>query len=90
MPRAVALTHSKQNGNTALNDGTMSETASGKQMARSYFKEPNVQKKREGVAVVDPKVMEPYVPIPGRPPRKVVIDRLKKQYSSFDIEDLLK
>ena len=59
-------------------------------MARSYFKEPNVQKKREGVAVVDPKVMEPYVPIPGRPPRKVVIDRLKKQYSSFDIEDLLK
>lgn len=47
-------------------------------MARSYFKEPNVQKKREGVAVVDPKVMEPYVPIPGRPPRKVVIDRLKK------------
>ena len=34
--------------------------------------------------------MEPYVPIPGRPPRKVVIDRLKKQYASFDIEDLLK
>jgi dynein heavy chain, axonemal len=33
--------------------------------------------------------MEPYVPIPGRPPRKVVIDRKKKEYASIDIEELL-
>jgi len=27
---------------------------------------------------VEPKVMEPYDPIPGRVPRKVAIDRKKK------------
>jgi dynein heavy chain len=27
---------------------------------------------------VDPKVMEPFDPIPGRVPRKVAIDRKKK------------
>ena len=32
-------------------------------------------KKRADVADVDPKVMEPFQPIPGKPPRKVVIDR---------------
>ena len=47
-------------------------------------------KKREGVADVDPKVFEPYAPIPGRTPRKVVIDRKKKLFASLRIEDLLK
>ena len=47
-------------------------------------------KKREGVADVDPKVFEPYDPIPGRTPRKVVIDRKKKLFASLKIEDLLK
>lgn len=36
--------------------------------------------------MIDPKVMEPFDPIPGRVPRKVAIDRLKKEYASFDIE----
>lgn len=39
--------------------------------------------------MIDPKVMEPFDPIPGRVPRKVAIDRLKKEYASFDIEQLL-
>lgn len=47
-------------------------------------------KKREGVADIDPKVFEPYMPIPGRTPRKVVIDRKKKLFASLRIEDLLK
>jgi len=33
--------------------------------------------------------MEPYDPIPGRVPRKVAIDRRKKEYASFSIEQLL-
>lgn len=33
--------------------------------------------------------MEPYDPIPGRVPRKVAIDRRKKEYASFNIEQLL-
>ena len=37
---------------------------------------------------VDPKVLEPYDPIPGRVPRKVAIDRKKKEYSSFNLEEL--
>jgi len=41
------------------------------------------------VADVDPKVMEPFEPIPGRPPRKVVIDRQRKLFASLDIEELL-
>ena len=36
------------------------------------------------------KVIEPYEPIQGRLPRKVAIDRKKKEYSSFNIEDLLR
>lgn len=38
---------------------------------------------------IDPKVMEPYDPIPGRVPRKVAIDRKKKEYSSYNLEELL-
>jgi hypothetical protein len=41
------------------------------------------------VADVDPKVMEPFEPIPGKPPRKVVIDRQRKLFASLDIEELL-
>jgi dynein heavy chain len=33
--------------------------------------------------------MEPYDPIPGRVPRKVAIERKKKEYASFDINELL-
>jgi len=33
--------------------------------------------------------MEPFVPIPGKPPRKVVVDRQRKLFASLGIEDLL-
>jgi len=33
--------------------------------------------------------MEPYIPIPGKPPRKVVIDRQRKLFASLEIEELL-
>jgi hypothetical protein len=33
--------------------------------------------------------MEPYEPIPGKPPRKVVVDRQRKLFASLDISDLL-
>jgi len=33
--------------------------------------------------------MEPFVPIPGKPPRKVVVDRQRKLYASLNIEELL-
>jgi dynein heavy chain len=38
---------------------------------------------------IDPKVLEPYDPIPGRVPRKVAIDRKKKEYASYNIEELI-
>jgi len=41
------------------------------------------------VADPDPKVMEPFLPIPGKPPRKVVIDRQRKLFASLDIAELL-
>ncbi len=34
-------------------------------------------------------MLEPYDPIPGRVPRKVAIDRKKKEYASFNLEELL-
>ena len=43
----------------------------------------------EEIVTVDPKVMEPYDPIPGRVPRKVAIDRKKKEFASFNLEELL-
>lgn len=63
-------------------------------IGREYFRNPEVNfgfysKKREGVADVDPKVMEPFKPIPGKPPRKVVIDRQRKLFASLEIEELL-
>jgi dynein heavy chain len=46
-------------------------------------------RQQEGVADAEPKVMEPYIPIPERVPRKVEIDRKKKEYRAFDIGQLL-
>lgn len=43
----------------------------------------------EEIVTVDPKVMEPYDPIPGRVPRKVAIDRKRKEFASFSLEELL-
>lgn len=39
--------------------------------------------------MAEPKVMEPYVPIVGRVPRKVEIDRKKKLFKNVDLEQLL-
>lgn len=63
-------------------------------IGKNYFRNPDVNKgfyskKREGVADPDPKVMEPFMPIPGKPPRKVVIDRQRKLFASLSIEELL-
>jgi dynein heavy chain, axonemal len=33
--------------------------------------------------------MEPYDPIPGQLPRKVAIDRRKKEFLSYSLEELL-
>lgn len=33
--------------------------------------------------------MEPYDPIPGQVPRKVAIDRKKKEFMSYQLEDLM-
>ena len=33
--------------------------------------------------------MEQFELIPGRPPRKVVVDRARKLFSSLNLEDLL-
>lgn len=33
--------------------------------------------------------MEPFIPIPGKPPRQVVIDRQRKLFASLSIEELL-
>ncbi len=45
---------------------------------------------RPGIAYINPKVNEPHELIPGRPPRKVMIDRMKKIYLTINIETLLK
>ena len=34
--------------------------------------------------------MEPFDPIPGQVPRKVAIDRRRKEFASFDLDELLK
>ena len=33
--------------------------------------------------------MEPFEPIPGKPPRKVVVDRQRKLFASLGIQELL-
>ena len=63
-------------------------------IGKNYFRNAEVNegfysRKRDGVSDPDPKVMEPFNPIPGKPPRKVVIDRQRKLFTSLKIEDLL-
>jgi dynein heavy chain len=95
MPRALGL---RKKPEAVLAQPPLSATSeqSAKQpmVGKDYFRDPNVNegfysRKRAGVADVDPKVMEPFEPIPGRPPRKVVIDRQRKLFASLDIEELL-
>jgi hypothetical protein len=44
----------------------------------------------EDELTVDPKVMEPFDPVPNQVPRKVAIDRKRKEYASYDIDVLLR
>ncbi len=97
------LQQSKQEGAEVVSkDGGKEDATSmltyidkkGKILGKNYFRDSEVNlgfysKKRDGVADVDPKVMEPYIPIPGKPPRKVVVDRQRKLFASLDIEELL-
>jgi dynein heavy chain len=41
------------------------------------------------VTSVEPKVMEPYDPIPGRVPRKVAIERKRKEFKNISLEEVL-
>jgi len=45
-----------------------------------------IKENKDEDATIDPKVLEPFEPIPGRVPRKVAIDRKKKEYFSFNLE----
>ena len=45
---------------------------------------------RPGIAYINPKANEPHELIEGRPPRKVMVDRMKKVYATINIETLLK
>lgn len=45
-----------------------------------------IKENKDEDTTIDPKVLEPFEPIPGRVPRKVAIDRKKKEYSSFNLE----
>ena len=78
-------------GRSASNDATKEQHLPlDNKYERERFHEGFYSKIKDGVAVVEPKVMEPYEPIPGRVPRKVAIDRKRKEYASFNIEHLLK
>ena len=45
---------------------------------------------RPGIAYINPKANEPHELIEGRPPRKVMVDRMRKVYATINIETLLK
>ena len=47
------------------------------------------ESRREGIAEIEPKVLEPHASIPGRTTRKVAIERKAKLYSSVSIDRLL-
>lgn len=53
------------------------------------LKPPPKQEWDPTIPTIDPKVLQTFDPIPGRIPRKVQIDRKKKQFASFNLEDLL-
>lgn len=48
------------------------------------------RKTREGVANLDPKVNEPYEPIPRRVTREAMIGKVRSQFASIKIEELLR
>lgn len=64
-------------------------------MVGSIFKQKHrmhhkLEVHKEGrFADVDPKVCESYKTVPGRPPRRVQVERLRRRYEALDIAELL-
>ena len=50
----------------------------------------NFEKPREGCAVLQPKVNEPFEPIPRRMTRKELVKRVEEDFRSTNVEELLK
>ena len=57
--------------------------------AKGRKKRPTFAEESKYDRTVEPKVQVPYIGKPGKAPRKVAIERLKKQYASEKLEDLL-
>lgn len=84
IPKAISIQRSNLNKTSISSDGK-------KAMGLRAVKPLGIGAIRESLEeelTIDPKVMEPYEPIPGRVPRKVAIDRKKKEYASYNLEQL--
>lgn len=46
--------------------------------------------KRSDIAWIDPKIYEPIENAPGKAPRKVILDRRRKEFNSFSVTEELK
>lgn len=42
-----------------------------------------------GGIVIEPKVFSPYETLPNQAPRRILVERIKRQYASFDINETL-
>lgn len=45
--------------------------------------------KRSDIAWIDPKIYEPIENAPGKAPRKVILDRRRKEFNSFSVTEEL-
>ena len=83
-----------KNSNNLLTEWTVQKTSqfvnrygmSNKKIVKKILEDP----RRDGVALLDPKVNEPYEPIPRRMTRKDMIAKIKSIFSTVNIEELLK
>jgi len=46
--------------------------------------------KRSDIAWIDPKIYEPIENAPGKAPRKVILDRRRKEFNSYSVSEELK
>ena len=53
-------------------------------------KTPDYDKPRQGCAIIEPKVNEPYEAIPRRATRKELLKKIRETFSNADIEQILK
>ncbi|KAL4440889.1 hypothetical protein ABPG74_009302 [Tetrahymena malaccensis] len=94
LPKAISLQRLQSRNGLRPNTSSQKLFSDERDILRSRMQSRNEQRKvlRENakiVSSVNPKVMEPYDPIPGQVPRKVAIDRKKKQFASYQLEDLM-